>query len=295
MGALRRSAYDRGTIKDKDIWFKRGIEALGAIAPDLPRCYVCPLCLEGPIEFERLTFGHAPPESTGGEEIALTCYPCNEKGGRQLDQHAAIARRWQDFNEGIGARPLRAKLHRRQSTAVVDIDISYKADGGFSMAVIDTAVSREHQKTIQSTLEEAPRGSDHPTFGVAFHSATHSPRRARLSMLRAGYVALFARLGYLYVWRRELDVVRDQIRRPTEDLITNFYLYRPDQLHDARAILIIKEPDWLRSYAVQMGRHLVFLPRSGDHDLYTRIAEHLGRAQVGRQRLSSEANGHHEE
>jgi hypothetical protein len=52
-----------------------------------------------------------------------------------------------------------------------------------------------------------------------------------------------------------------------------------------RRIIIVREPEWLQSYAVQIGRYVVFLPKPGDIEFYSRLNQ--GREQISN--LSSPA------
>ena len=53
-----------------------------------------------------------------------------------------------------------------------------------------------------------------------------------------------------------------------------FGLVLPDSNPGARGIAVTTDPPWLRALAVQMGRHVVFLPYyNADASLYERLLE----------------------
>ena len=274
--------------QQRERWFTLGEAALAAYAPNAPRCYVCPICLRGfthrALEQDPplLTIEHAPPESYGGKALVLTCEPCNTRSGQLTDHHAATAARWQDFNAGDDTAVIRATVRLQGTDAVLAVNATRSGDTGVSMAVVEKATRREHQAAIRQAFERfhpSKTGADGPNLEVSFHGATHSPRLARVTMLKAGYIALFAWLGYRHIARPELGIVRQQLLDPSNELITHFCLWRQNQPRNARAILLLREPQWLRSFAIQMGGYMVFLPRAGDSGLYTRIVERAD--QVG--------------
>jgi hypothetical protein len=96
----RKTRASDGTNKTK--WFEFGVRALQRTRPDLPKCYVCPLCMRRfPREgLKLLTREHAPPRSIGGREIVLTCSECNSTSGHLLDAELRRRETLLDFARG---------------------------------------------------------------------------------------------------------------------------------------------------------------------------------------------------
>ena len=64
------------------------------------------------------------------------------------------------------------------------------------------------------------------TFKVEFPE--FSRERARVSWLRSAYLAFFATLGYRFIFRPELDVVRVRINDPKREEPRTFRIIRPE-------------------------------------------------------------------
>lgn len=90
---------------------------------------------------------------------------------------------------------------------------------------------------------------------------------------RVGYeerISLFATLGYRFIGRTELDVVRERIRNPgcIDNLRFRVVLRKPAEVP---RLMHINDPEPFRSYAMIYGRNVVCLPRYADSALYTRF------------------------
>ena len=103
----------------------------------------------------------------------------------------------------------------------------------------------------------------------------HDPQLARIAWLRAAYLAAFAVMGYRYILRPSLDIVRKQICEPEVTYIQKFRATIPpqDQPVIENGIMRISEPAWQGSWAFKMGRYVVFLPLAEDTTFYARIEE----------------------
>ncbi len=75
-------------------------------------------------------------------------------------------------------------------------------------------------------------------------------------------------LGYRYAFRKEIDLIREQIRQPDTPLINAFYQEVPADAADGWAIVLLSSPRWARGLAVQMGAHVVLLPYLDDANTY---------------------------
>lgn len=96
------------------------------------------------------------------------------------------------------------------------------------------------------------------------HSFTINTRfsetRARISWIRSAYLAAFAALGWSYILRGIMEPYRLQLAHPGEDIVPTYILRDLDAAPDRRRIVLVTEPDDLRSVAVVMGDQTVFLP-----------------------------------
>src|SRR5438552_3370473 len=97
------------------------------------------------------------------------------------------------------------------------------------------------------------------SFDLTFRG--YDEPRARAALLRSAYIAAFALLGYRYILRSALDVVRDQIAKPDADLIPRFSLHLGGaEPRTHRLIISVTQPASLRCVLVGIGDQAVFLP-----------------------------------
>jgi hypothetical protein len=87
-----------------------------------------------------------------------------------------------------------------------------------------------------------------------------SPTAARLSWVRAAYLAAFAAFGWRYAFLACLNPLRAQFAAPTERILPPIAFFDPDGPRERRQLLVVQEPTQMRSLAVVLGRHTVFLP-----------------------------------
>lgn len=242
--------------------YNQGAKAARFLFDDDREWYVCPLCMCGfaPQAVDRglLSKEHVPPRSNGGKKMVLTCKPCNNAAGSSADSHARSMEDIFDFGQGTMPRtvPIELKINglslRGGLRAVgdrVEIEIHPKAN--------NPEVSDQFLSMMQRVVED---GSWADTkFDLQF-KRSFKKQAALVSWLRAGYLAAFAALGYRYIIREPLDVVREQISNPEAEIIDIFSTTTADAPSGERRILLISEPRWMDSVCVQMGRHMVFLP-----------------------------------
>jgi len=70
----------------------------------------------------------------------------------------------------------------------------------------------------------------------------------------------FAVLGYRYAFSSRLSVVRQQLAGTDATILRVTSATIPDADKRDRRFIMVEEPGWLKSLAIQIGRHLVFLP-----------------------------------
>jgi len=92
-----------------------------------------------------------------------------------------------------------------------------------------------------------------PTTGFRFNAA-------KVGGLKSAYIVAFAALGYGYVLTKQLQPIRDQIAAPDQELLSGFWANRPNADRSTRQLGLVRFGDTVSSVAVQMGRHIVFLP-----------------------------------
>jgi len=100
-----------------------------------------------------------------------------------------------------------------------------------------------------------------------------APANVRAGWLRAAYLVAFARFGYRYILRPELDIVRGQIADPTVEHAPRAVLHNYSHAPTRRGIWIVERPRPLASVHVAIGRWAMFLPGLGiDSSFYENLA-----------------------
>lgn len=258
----------------KKNWFDLGVSALQRHFPNVPVSYVCPLCLMSfqEDEIDQLTFEHVPPRSLGGRKLVLTCRDCNNRASEKdgVDTHARKRENILDFVMGTlnsSHRTLFTVSNINQEVRVI------RNAGGMLISGVPKANPPNRGQEIQQELESMSSDDQtRITFNISLNRDAHSERSAAISWLRAGYLAAFAAFGYKYILGLTFQSVRDQIAKPRESIVSGFSIIIPRAEPRERQIALITDPPWLHALAIQMGRHLVFLPlNNGDETFYDRL------------------------
>jgi hypothetical protein len=252
-------------------WFDEGASTLrlvldrqgrGHQLPPTGDCYACPCCLvaypRAAVADRTLTIEDVPPKVLGGRPMLLTCVECNSSSGTNFDAHAAQKATADAFVRGtVSDRKVRA-------TSYIDgiplRGTAESTENGISLVGIPEQNNPKEQAAYLQALNSL--GEDaHPSPRFSFTIHTQFiEARARLSLIRAAYLAAFAALGWTYILRPVMQPVRDQLGSP-EDQILETYIFRdPNSPNATRRMLLVDDPDELRCVAVTMGEYSVFLP-----------------------------------
>jgi hypothetical protein len=263
-------------------WFDRGARAVSKRWPDAPSGYVCPLCLAFfPAERSgELTREHAPPRSSRGSVVTLTCLRCNNNAGIFLDPEMAKREAGLDFLRGTMEAPVLVDLQLGGITQRVTI----QAQGG-SIKIVGLSEPKANRRGTSAAIQsELVRLADEDAWDGFRFSVTsindYSPQRARVGWLRSAYLVAFAALGYRYIAREVMDPIRRRIANPASTDLEYFSITNPRAKPTQRQILRIDLTRELDSVVVQMGRHVVFLPgfRAGQN-LYDHLASFAKQGQ----------------
>jgi hypothetical protein len=260
-----------------DAWFQQGCEAFRRSFPDIAknipadRFYVCPVCLkafsEEALTARVLTREHVPPRSVGGKRMVLTCEECNSKAGHSADSD--LRREADIYDFATGNLP-ETKLALKTKSGHVPVRMSV-APSGIQMFGVPNATHPATHLAVMADFEDASKPDGWQDFKFSVEFRAFSAKRAAASWLRAAYLAFFSALGYRFVFRPELDVVRHRIKHPDHPEPATFRIVRPEVSHQPMLVRV-EGPDVFRSYAMVYGRHVVFLPRYNDRELYDRLA-----------------------
>jgi hypothetical protein len=218
-----------GWVKQQDRWFVEGAAALGRTVTamglsDTPQpigeFYACPCCLMayGPDALDAgiFTAEHVPPKAVGGRRLLLTCQSCNSSAGSTFDVHAERREALHDlFTSRAPGRALRAEF--AVGDTIIRGDIHRIADS-FFMAGVPEANNPKDVEEATRTLEGWGVEEAGGRIGIRL-SETLLPVRAQLSWVRASYLAVFAALGWRYVFLKYLEPLKAQLADPAASLL----------------------------------------------------------------------------
>ena len=263
--------------------FNEGALSIASVTGTREALYACPLCLDvhnaASIERGDLTEEHVPPRSIGGKSLVLTCKPCNTRAGSSID--AALSKR-KDFIGltrslgGTGRFQGRVRLTMGGVTTNTNATIE---NGKMEMvAPIGINDPKKHSSLFKHLDNLYERNTwDGEKFQIKPNLAVNM-RLAQLSDLKTAYLAAFASLGYRYIARSELDVVREQIRVPENKIIQLFFCGLSSEIVARLSIRSVEYP--FKAIAVQIGNSFFFLPPvSGGARFYDELRDNLAAAQ----------------
>ncbi len=264
-------------------WFHEGATALrralerAGRADELPtpsQWYACPCCLglyaTNAVASRVLTIEDVPPKALGGRPMLLTCKWCNNTAGSELDAHAAVQTLGDSLARGIDTEQwVKATSHAN------GIPLRGKA-----------RVAAEFEAAVSAYGSSNPG----PGLSVTVHTS-FDDARARLSLIRAAYLAAFAGLGWTYILRPALSPVREQSRAPDVQIIKPYLFRDPSTPSTRRGILVVSDPPELAAVAVTIGEFTVFLPGLSQDGGWEEVARSYARRADSDGRLGVRLHG----
>lgn len=252
-------------------WFDEGASALrllldryecGHALPPTGSYYVCPCCLvahsRAAVTDKILTIEDVPPKALGGRPMLLTCGKCNHSSGHNFDAAAAQKAIADAFVHGrASGRPVGA------TSRIDGIPLRGEArstENGISFMGIP---KQNHPKDLAAYKQALNSlvGDENPGPRISLTVDTRfSEKHARLSLIRAAYLASFAALGWSYALRSAMQPIRDQLQNPDAQLLDTYIFQDPDCSTATRRVLLVNDPEDLECVVVMLGEYSVFLP-----------------------------------
>jgi len=246
-------------------WFEIGKEAVQQLAQGISG-YACPLCLAIFETFSLqdqngLSREDVPPKHFGGKKIVLTCRRCNSTAGATVDAQLALNEKFRKIG---GTDGLPAKLSVGDTDGWVWADFEFQPEENTIVVL-----PRNNPAATRRSYEQMKKAGEGSTIQLSFQGGV--PRHASISLLRAAYLAAFAKFGYRFVARDVFDPIRQVISNPTSASHDDFHLHIQTSVADRR-IGFVTTPAWAVALACQFDSHLILLPIFDDDNLYDRIA-----------------------
>lgn len=235
-----------------------------------------------------LTIEDVPPKAVGGRPMLLTCKACNNTAGSKLDAHAVMQAVGDSFARGIDTG------RWMKATSFVDgIPLRGRArmtDAGLVFTGVPRQNSPAAGAEFQAAIAVHDSNSPEPGLSVTVHTGFEDTR-ARLSLIRAGYLAAFAGLGWSYILQDALHPIRQQLRAPDTQILQPYILRDPDAPRSQRSILVVNDPPELASVAVTLGEFTVFLPGLSQDGGWESVTASFARHADSNGRLQTRLHG----
>lgn len=263
--------------------------------------YYCPLCTEHfnkqKLEDKTLTLEHNPPDSLGGKATILTCKKCNSKSGHSLDAELQQTLKKID---GYSFKPNSEVKTRFRNDSTgnqgVNAKISIDNEGKF---IINIDSKNNNPKTVKRFLESEEQVYKNPLFSndllntgwqkkISFSFPKLEPineKTLKISLLKIAYLHAFEKLGYIFIFNKNMEIVRKQLDNPDKEIIKPPFWIKYDFPDNNLGINIITKPRELRSLLVIFDlrtksdkyRFAIILPglAVGDDNIYNVLPEKL--------------------
>lgn len=223
--------------------------------PTVPSC-LPPGVLDS--EPPRLTLDEAPPKASARGPVTkvLTCRACNNRAGGQLEGELKKRRVVEDFAAGQLKEPTTADFEAGDGTRVRD-EVVFD-DGALRVMGVPRATNPKDLEAHWSWWDKQV-DEQIPNAQFSVRLPAYDPVRSQLALFKAAYLVAFATFGCTYIFRSDLDPVREAIRNPDGGHIQRLPVFMvPDQDPTVHRIATATRP--LRSLLVGIGRDMVFLP-----------------------------------
>jgi hypothetical protein len=262
----------KNTLKRLE-WFKKGVEALAYARPDAPRLYCCPICLRGFDNPNILTIEDVPPKSIGGKPLVLTCGVCNNRSGHLLDAHIKTGRDLREIAQGKRDTRIRFGMDGHTITA----NALFRPGGIYITGVPENSDPHAHRSLFAKLNEVAATGSKDWKFSIEL-IVRHNPWREAVGWLRVAYLYAFAALGYNFILRPELNIIREQFQKPNDRIVPQAMKHTGSP--SGNGLSFVYSPTELRGIIVRLDVNLFFFPAYVEAStLYDRLASYPSTGQ----------------
>lgn len=204
----------------------------------------------------------------------LTCKRCNNYAGSKFDAQAYEEQQLWQFLSGHSEQPQTAAFTIGNITTNVEMHVTGQT-GMFFMEVpkINDPANVKHMEERMRMLSETRNTNFRFTVTPRLR---YFPDRARVSWIRAAYLATFALFGWKYIMQPALQPIREQLMNPSTITLPLLSTYDPNGDSDRHEIWAIKKPPEHRSLLVIWGQHGVFLPVPNDPRSLEELSRNLG-------------------
>lgn len=270
------------------------IEAIPFVTSDgvefrMADAYICPLCQHVyAIAHEALTLEHVPPESVGGKPILVTCKACNNRQGADLDIYLMNELEISHNLSHLDTIPQKSRI--AFNGVEINGQTTFSKSEGFKFMI-----SPENNNPIEfeGFMKEAKNAKE--GYQIKLKANITNRKRnadlANIALLKSAYLIAFHELGYMYVLNPNLNMIREQILNPKQQLISAPYVIADengipkDMLQGVyyakldNIVCIVVVMDLQLSKSEQNHRKAVVLPHPKDsqYTIYENLSQYIGK------------------
>lgn len=181
--------------------------------------FICPICLDPFTEEDleetstnRLTLEDAPPKSLKGSQIALTCTECNSGMGQDIDWHLTERLNELDFKDRIEGAVQIGTFTLNEMTINGEIQIH---ENGITKAL--HSKRNNNPKLLQQYIDSIKKNRSQLRQFKAKPSRV-DPKKLQIALLKSAYILMFEKFGYAFLFDKEYDRIREQLRNPEKNI-----------------------------------------------------------------------------
>lgn len=210
--------------------------------------FACPICLglfdRSSLSNDYLSIEHFPPYKLKTERfVTITCKACNNNTGSHLDNDLIQSIRIEDSLSGKGKLPLKSVLKIGEGKFEANVFLSENSNNIHIVGIPGTS----NPKSLQTAIENFTTGNMEFTIEGKYG---YKETKQKVAALKYAYLLMFTYLGYRYILRNELEIVRKQIIEPetTTDVLSGIFWNNEVDTTTKATFLI--EPSELRCFVV---------------------------------------------
>lgn len=259
--------------------FRYGSKAIAKYLNDDSSLYYCPICSLGypessAITGDDLTLEHIPPESIGGKPILLTCRNCNSLAGHTIDVSIASKKKFEEFENIVFGQEKGIIPFVTLSLGELNVATSIHKEDSFDIRPIEKANS---PSIIDRYKKHLMNHSNDLQFKVSI-SHKYDSRLFKLSHLKSAFLIVFSWLGYRYAFDSRLDVVRQQIQEPKNDILGTRFWIEGNWGIPSNKIMFLNSP--LPIFLVSFNGFCIVLPSlESTGDIYSFLSSYWEKGQ----------------
>ncbi|BAZ25975.1 hypothetical protein NIES4073_68810 [Kalymmatonema gypsitolerans NIES-4073] len=185
--------------------------------------FACPFCLKLFDSIDQLSDAHIFPEALGGRTITLACKGCNSAIGSKIESYETERVKFNDAFSGKGQNCWKVALTPKSD----NVNSQNIGKVTAEMKLVENEARTELQFHVTpkgyspKALEEISKlwGEAGSSVNVEFQ-ARAGWTRGKLTYLHSAFLFLFSQFGYEWALDPCTQVIREQIQKPEEDLIS---------------------------------------------------------------------------